>query len=133
MQHTHTTGTPTNMAPEVWKNMKGTKVPMSHKIDVYSYGVIMFEVCHRTQAWKDVNFTYKIKKRVIAGKRPCYVRESSNDDDEFSSKEEKDDENDGKPERFVELMDKCWHQNADMRPEFRDVVSFFNQKVSHRH
>ena len=113
--------------------MNGIKVPMSHKIDVYSYGVIMFEVCHRTKAWKDVNFTYKIGNCVIAGKRPCYVRESSNDDDDVSSKEEKDDENDGKPERFVELMDKCWHQNADMRPEFREVVSFFNQKVSHRH
>ena len=110
--------------------MNGIKVPMSHKIDVYSYGVIMFEVCHRTQAWKDVNFAYKIKKRVIAGKRPCYVRESSNDDDDTSSsKEEKCDENDGKPKRFGELLDTCWHQNQDMRPEFREVVSFF--KKSH--
>ena len=104
--------------------MTGIKGAMTHKIDVYSYGVIMFEVCHRTQAWKDVNFTYKIKKRVIAGERPCYVRESSNDDDDVSSKEEKDDENDGKPERFVELMDKCWHQNADMHPEFRGLYLF---------
>ena len=50
------------------------------------------------------------------------VRESSNDDDDASSKEEKCDENDGKPKRFGEL-DTC-HQNQDMRPEFREVVSF---------
>ena len=124
MCNTHTTGTPTNMAPEVWKNMKGIKVPMSHKIDVYSYGVIMFEVCHRTKAWKDVNFTHKIRTSVIAGKRPRYVSE-----DDLSSKEEKDGE-DEKPEGFDTLLSKCWHQNAAMRPEFRDVVSFFSN-VSH--
>ena len=80
-------GTPTNMAPEVWLNMAGIHAPMTRKIDVYSYGVIMFEVCHRTKAWKDVNFTYKIKKSVIAGKRPCYVRKTLNTDDDVISKE----------------------------------------------
>ena len=109
--------------------MNGIKVPMSHKIDVYSYGVIMFEVCHRTKAWKDVNFTYKIEKSVIAGKRPCYVRKTLNTDDDVISKEEKCDEDEGKPERFGELLDTCWHQNQDMHPEFREVVSFF--KKSH--
>ena len=130
MCNTHTTGTPTNMAPEVWKNMKGTKVPMSHKIDVYSYGVIMFEVCHRTKAWKGVNFTHIIQKSVIAGKRPRYVS-----DDDSSSKEEKDreeekDGEDGKPEDFDTLLSKCWHQNAAMRPEFRDILPFF-KNASH--
>ena len=52
-----------------------------------------------------------------------------NTDDDVISKEEKCDEDEGKPERFGELLDTCWHQNQDMRPEFREVVSFF--KKSH--
>ena len=71
-------GTPSNMAPEVWKNMSGIKVPITRKIDVYSYGVMMFEVCYRTPAWRGVKFTHIIQKSVIAGKRPRHV--SSNDD-----------------------------------------------------
>ena len=105
--------------------MNGIKVPMSHKIDVYSYGVIMFEVCHRTKAWKGVNFTHIIQKSVIAGKRPRYVS-----DDDSSSKEEKDVE-DGKPEDFDTLLSKCWHQNAAMRPEFREILPFFRNASHH--
>ena len=81
------------MAPEVWQNMAGTKVPMSQSIDVYSYGVIMFEVCYRTKAWKGGIFAHN-SKEVIAGKRPRYLS-----DDDSSSKEEKDGE-DGIPEGF---------------------------------
>ena len=120
----NTIGTPTNMAPEVWQNMAGTKVPMSQSIDVYSYGVIMFEVCYRTKAWKGVNFLHIIKKSVIAGKRPRYLS-----DDDSSSKEEKDGE-DGIPEGFDPLLSKCWHQNAAMRPEFREILPFF-RNASH--
>ena len=107
-----------------------SKVPMSHKIDVYSYGVIMFEVCYRTKAWKGVNFLHIIQKSVIAGKRPRYLS-----DDDSSSKEEKDEEEekdgeDGKPEGFDTLLSKCWHQNAAMRPEFREILPFF-RNASH--
>ena len=126
-------GTPSNMAPEIWSNMiKKTKLPITKKVDVYAYGVIMFEVSHRMKAWKGVNFTHIIQKSVIAGNRPrCSVDE---DDGQVSSKIEDDGqvsskiEDDGKPKDFDVLIEKCWHQDMKSRPNFRDIWSYFKKE-----
>jgi len=118
-------GTPSNMAPEIWCNtIKKIKLPITKKVDVYAYGVIMFEVSHRVKAWKGVNFTHIIQKSVIAGKRPrCSVDE---DDGQVSSKIE----DDGKPKGFDVLLEKCWHQDSNSRPNFCDIWSYFKKEDS---
>ena len=104
-------GTPTHMAPEVWE-MRG-KSRMTKKIDTYSFGIIMWEILELKPAWHDINFSYKISRKVCRGERPKI------------SHEHKDSKGGEPPKAYIEIMKQCWESDPKSRPKFSDVRKVF--------
>ena len=90
-------GTPSHMALELLRENKFTE-----KCDVYSLGIVMFEVLSRAVAFEGLEKA-QIIARLIAGKRPSPIPEDS-------------------PRQLVTLMERCWHQEPYVRPDFKKVV-----------
>ena len=99
---TERVGTCLWMAPEVIKTQKYTT-----KADVYSYGIIMWEVCTREMPYdycsrENILFRVSVKKE-----RPNLTRLPSDT-----------------PKEFEELMQKCWEHDPNLRPEFDAIIEF---------
>jgi serine/threonine protein kinase len=90
-------GTPCWTAPEV---IRGEKY--DEKADVYSFGIIMWEVLTRKQPFAGRNFM-GVSLDVLEGKRPQVPNDCA--------------------EGFKKLMKKCWHASAAKRPTMEDVLS----------
>lgn len=90
-------GTPAYNSPEVY-DVEGK---YSEKIDVYSFGIIMYEIVTNCLAFPDAKNAYEIKKKVIKGKRP-----------EFTTPVKKG---------LKELIEQCWHQEPQQRPSFEQI------------
>jgi hypothetical protein len=98
-------GTPLWMAPELLEGKKS----YDGKVDVYAYGIVLFEILTQTLPWSDIPekfFMNRLSEAVLSGKRPAMPEEGVVCPDE----------------RFVELMEQCWAQQGKDRPSFRDVV-----------
>lgn len=98
------------MAPEILRND-----PYNEKVDVYSYGIVMWEILAREPPFA----TYKpleILKRVLEdGERPplSKIKEDC-------------------PPELVLIMKVCWDQDPNRRPNFSDIIEALNllrQKV----
>jgi len=90
------------MAPEVINNQKYTT-----KADVYSYGIIIWEVCTR-----EIPYEYYTKDNIlfrvsVRKKRPSLKKIPYDT-----------------PKKFVELMQKCWDQDPDNRPSFDYIIDY---------
>jgi len=88
---------PVWLAPEVIRNEKYTE-----KADVYSFGVILWEMVAQNRYFMEERFWASLEKEVLAGQRPdipstCF------------------------PE-VAELISECWHQSYASRPSFSHVV-----------
>ena len=97
---TERVGTCLWMAPEVIKTQNYTT-----KADVYSYGIIMWEVCTREMPYdycsrENILFRVSVKKE-----RPNLTR-LPNDT----------------PKEFEELMQKCWEHDPNLRPDFDAII-----------
>jgi serine/threonine protein kinase len=84
-------------APEV---IRGEKY--SEKADVFSFGVIMWEVLTRKQPFAGRNFM-GVSLDVLEGRRPAVPSDCG--------------------QAFKKLMKKCWHGEAKKRPSMDDVVT----------
>ena len=90
------------MAPEVIKSQR-----YSTKADVYSYGIIIWEVCTREKPYNymkrdDILYRVSVKKE-----RPninCLPKDT--------------------PKKFLELMIKCWDHDPDERPSFENIINY---------
>eukprot|EP00038_Savillea_parva_P015069 m.12923 g.12923 ORF g.12923 m.12923 type:complete len:1524 (-) comp2993_c0_seq1:30-4601(-) len=104
-----TVGTTEWMAPEVLEardigdeNVAKVSGP---EIDVYSFGIVMWEICSRKLPWDNVvpgPLGINIKKLVVAGSRPPIP--------------------DTVPPRYSLLMQHCWDSDPKTRPSFAVVV-----------
>jgi len=94
-------GTPTYMAPECLQSSNNYSYP----IDVYAFGIVLYETYIEKGAYTDDRFTqpWMIPQFVIEGNRL--------------------DKPNGIPENYWDLTTKCWSQNAEDRPTFNDVLS----------
>nr|XP_054772424.1 uncharacterized protein LOC129280419 [Lytechinus pictus] len=101
-------GTIPYQAPELF-----TTVPVTYTNanDIYSYGMLMYELCNpneqfpwETECGSDTN---SIRNRVMKGERPSLNNCTHT------------------PDAIIELMRKCWAQEATQRPTFQEIGKFF--------
>jgi serine/threonine protein kinase len=90
-------GTPCWTAPEI---IRGDKY--GEKADVYSFGIIMWEVLTRRQPFAGRNFM-GVSLDVLEGRRPQIPQEC--------------------PPAFKKLMNKCWHADPLRRPNMEDALA----------
>ncbi|CAM9400565.1 unnamed protein product, partial [Ectocarpus fasciculatus] len=73
--------------------------PASERTDLYSFGVVCFEVTTRMKPFKAMNLPQVIKAVAFHGKRPQIPEWASASPD------------------VVPLMEQCWKQDPEHRPE----------------
>ncbi len=93
-------GTPSWTAPEV---IRGEKY--GEAADIYSFGIIMWEVLTRKQPYAGRNFM-GVTLDVLEGRRPQIPSDC--------------------PVEFKKLMKKCWHGQAEKRPKMEDILQLFD-------
>ncbi|KAM9175275.1 ankyrin repeat and protein kinase domain-containing protein 1 [Mergus octosetaceus] len=96
-------GTLSYIPPEMF--LQNTKPP-GIKYDVYSFGIVIWEVLMQKKPYAGANMMAIIVK-VAAGKRPCL--EPTRDDWP------------GECQQMVDLMKRCWDQDPKQRPSFTDI------------
>lgn len=95
---TGNTGTLRYMAPEV---ALGRQYNCS--VDVYSFGVIIWQVLRSKVPFRDMGKKAYIQEVVVGGKRPPLDRRW--------------------PIGFSALLQRCWHEDKDARPSLSQVVT----------
>jgi serine/threonine protein kinase len=83
----------------------------SEKADVFSFGIIMWEVLTRKQPFAGRNFM-GVSLDVLEGRRPTIPSDCG--------------------AAFRKLMKKCWHGEAYKRPAMEDVVTQLEAMLSSR-
>lgn len=101
IQQTVGIGTPAYMAPEAFDSEH-----YSNKVDVFSYAIILYELLTSKKPWgDDPKLTlYTLALKIKEGKRPNIVRNEI-------------------PEKYQELIEKCWDNNPEVRPSFIEIVN----------
>ena len=89
------------MAPEVINCQKYTT-----KADVYSYGIIIWEICTREMPYEYINDKETILYRVCFKNERPNLKRLGNDT----------------PEKLKDLMIKCWDHDPNKRPGFDNVI-----------
>jgi hypothetical protein len=84
------------MAPEVW-----TTDSYTVKADVFSFGIILWEIFHKKVPFEGT-FAYLIEKSIVEGIRPPIA--------------------DYVPPVFAEVIQQCWQVSPDKRPNFEDIL-----------
>jgi hypothetical protein len=79
------------------------KQPYNTAADVYSFGVIMYELMTLKDFFGDERFFSRIEARVLKGERPSVP------------------EGPDVPKDYVSLLTSCWADDAHERPSFLDV------------
>ena len=98
-------GTPGWMAPEMMKK----EVKIGPSADIYSFGVVMWEVCSRKKPWGELSDKQKIFEAVRDEKRMLTLYKKKSDDEEDV------------PSGYEDLMKRCLEHIAGRRPLI-DVV-----------
>lgn len=104
---THTLGTVSHMAPELLRFGK-----MSPAVDVFSFGIMMWELLTARVAFKGLHYGAIIEHVALLGERPPLPAEA--------------------PEDFCLLMSSCWHADAAQRPAFDQVMRCLDIMISCR-
>ena len=104
MMRSQIIGSPKYMAPELLKDEE-----YSDKVDVYSYGIIAYELLTGKIAFGDVKSKKELRALVLSGKRPPL-----------------DDEKKLHPV-FKNLIQSCWDENESLRPTFYDLAVKFRK------
>lgn len=98
-------GTPYTMAPEV---MQGG--PYTPSADVYSFGIIMYEMYTGRFPFPNLK-PFQLIFKVIQGERPVF-----HDEDDV-------------PSIIKDLIQRCWAQNPEDRPLFKEIVMILTSEV----
>ncbi len=94
-------GTPLWMAPEVLAGRA-----YDGKVDVYSYGIVLWEIASQRLPWEDVQGRFLLAallEAIEAGRRPGVE--------------------DGWPRGFCSVMQRCWMLGPADRPDFSSIVT----------
>lgn len=93
-------GTVTHIPPEKWKDINFS---MDTRCDVYSFGILIWEVIMEETPFKDAK-EMQIQVAVIEGQRPTL--------EDFPK---------DVPAMLKTLVERCWSQNPDDRPAFSEI------------
>lgn len=104
---TKSLGTPYWMAPELFLGESS----YSNKVDVYSYGIILWELVNRQTPYNGMDVPEMITKIITNDIRP-----------------EMNSQNPGCSKSFRRLIEKCWNKDPDKRPSFNRIVYDFSRK-----
>ena len=100
------------MAPETLQS--NTLNNIDEKVDVFSFGIIIWEIYSRTQPYKDMTTSQIINYVCNEGGRP---------DCDLIIKDEM-------PKGLFELMKKCWDTDPNLRPDFQKILEILNDLKS---
>ncbi|KAE9620955.1 putative dual-specificity kinase TKL-Pl-4 family [Lupinus albus] len=93
------TGTYRWMAPEVIEHK-----PYSHKADIFSFGIILWELLTRKLPYEHLSPLQAAVGVVHKGLRPEIPRDTH--------------------PKLVELLHQCWQQDPSLRPDFSEILKF---------
>jgi len=97
---------PVWLAPEILRG-DDTASGDQTKIDVYAFGVMMWELVTREDFFGEVRgFMAQLEDHVISGKRPAIPKDC--------------------PEDFAELIQDCWQNDPTARPSFSEIIEILN-------
>jgi len=97
------------MAPEIFDNKNYTI-----KADVFSFGVVLWEICARETPYQNLKSPAAIMKYVTVEKgRPDLTKVPKNH-----------------PVQLIELMVSCWDHDPDKRPTFEEVLDFLTKMIA---
>jgi serine/threonine protein kinase len=97
-------GTPCWTAPEVLRGQE-----YNEKADIYSFGIILWELITRAQPFADQNFI-GVTMQVLQGVRPAIPSQT-------------------KPE-LAELITQCWDDSPKKRPKLKKMLKYFEGELS---
>jgi len=98
------------MAPEVLQN----NCTDNTKVDIYSFGIIIWEICTRVQPYKDMSI-YQIINYVC--------NENGRPDINLLPLDQM-------PKGLLELMENCWNTDPNLRPDFSSALLTLNDMLS---
>ncbi|XP_070575926.1 receptor-interacting serine/threonine-protein kinase 3-like [Ptychodera flava] len=107
-------GTITHFPPEHLDNIN---LPVTEKFDVYSFGIVIWEILSREEVYKNAHYSEVI---AIAVRNPSNSRPDLND---IPS-----DLPDDMKQKLVPLMKQCWDPDPQKRPYFKDMSETLSSK-----
>ena len=96
------------MAPEELKCLDG----LNEKVDVYSFGIIIWEMITRVPPYKDMEISKVINQVCNEDKKPDYNLILKYKDNVSII--------------LLELMENCWNKTPDSRPDFEEILETLN-------
>lgn len=95
-------GTLTYIAPELFCSTSA-RGSYNETVDVYSFGLMLYEAVMRRRAWENIRFYHSMKETLSRKERPSIP--------------------DDCPAEYAELIRKCWDDVPTARPSFTTIES----------
>ncbi|KAF0420516.1 kinase-like protein [Gigaspora margarita] len=92
-------GMPAYVEPQYFKN---PNYGLTKKSDIYSLGVILWEISSGKPPYQSFALVYAIVVHISQGKREIPIE--------------------GTPQKYVNLYKECWSEEPDQRPEAKQVL-----------
>lgn len=102
-------GTPAWTAPEILLGNSN----YSPKVDVYSYSILCVEIFNKTVPYKENRLSSRelINNIINNNYRPNILNKHT------------------WPPKLIEMVENCWQENPDMRPNFNEIINMLLYKI----
>jgi serine/threonine protein kinase len=108
LEMTSNLGTTAWCAPEVLTS--SSRARYSIKVDVYSYGMVLWELLEKKRPFEEYSSRFDIMDAVKAGKRPAI--------------------NENCPPTYKALIKRCWQTEPSRRPTFNYIVRYLKDELA---
>lgn len=102
-------GTVSWMAPEIIRG----ETHYTMKADVYSFGILLWEIVARQQPFKELTNQFQIYERILSGMRPTLPSTT--------------------PTLLAEIIQWCWQSEAEARPSMEQIQERFKGETLANH